>query len=135
MRIFCNRNVWRAFVRRAKRRFPKEYIEAAWGRTMKDGVHIYAFTDMEHVATKNSVIYDPEENKEHELAEKLQYLGTIHSHPKYTDASPSENDWRDAMNEDEMTIGILAIWEKNGRRYSKGVFWPQTRPLDITLQD
>jgi proteasome lid subunit RPN8/RPN11 len=134
MLVKCDRKVWRCFVRRALRRYPNEYMEAVWGRVLADSILICAITGVEHKATQSEIDYEPEDASEQDIT-KLQYLGTIHSHPDDSACHPSETDWRDALINEELLMGILAINKRKIRRRTRGVFWPQTRPLDITLQD
>ena len=111
MLIRCDKNLIRGFVRRAKQRWPREYVELIYGHCAKDKCLITMLIEPEQQGKSNMVIWWEDEDAEHldDLPAQPHLLGVIHSHPRDRDAAPSEFDW---VNQRESRIaGICALWK------------------------
>jgi proteasome lid subunit RPN8/RPN11 len=131
LKIKVASSVLRGFRRRALRSYPLEHLETVWGRITADGIHIFAFHPIDHKPTRNTCEYtenteaDFEGQRDEDAPKwKLEVLGTIHSHPDCSDASPSEADWELSVESKETISGIYLINKaKNGRRQTAVRFY------------
>jgi len=136
LEIVVDRRVLQGFVRRALRRFPREYAEALWGSVKGSVINIQACLGIKHQGTRNSVDYESEELQEQEQEAREQgllLLGTIHTHPNLKDCSPSESDWFSAREDGELIAGICAIWLVKQRRRTRTVFWPRLADYEVQV--
>lgn len=138
IKVVVDNRVLGGYRRRALRHFPNEYMETLWGRISNNVITIIAFQAIEHEATTKDLSYDDDQifiQTEDANDEKLQLLGTIHSHPYPThtctkcgttaDPSPSKADWVDMADNSEIVSGVCAIWvRESGRKQTKIQFWP-----------
>src|SRR5271154_903650 len=124
LKIRVAKTVLRGFRRRALKRYPKELMEMIWGKVTSQGVDIFAFHPVEHKPSKLSCEYtshtesDIEAQRDEEAPSfNLEVLGTIHSHPDCSDASPSEADWELTVIDKEIISGICLIrTPRNGKK-------------------
>lgn len=108
---------WNGFIRRAKKSFPKEHVEALWGEVTVDS---YRITDFKRVkVTKTTSIWaeydDAEIKRQKWLAQKegKTFLGTVHTHPRADlDLSPSQDDHHSGYSDGEKIMGIVVIYKK-----------------------
>ncbi len=135
MKIKVARSELAKLRRRMKRAFPKERIEYLFGHVHGEVIHIHIFDHIPHVATKSWC-----EVSEHDHVASVEacvdagfmFLGTIHSHPGWRDATPSETD--QTNNIGELVQGIMALWkDKSGRLCSRTKWWIPTLPME-TIQ-
>jgi proteasome lid subunit RPN8/RPN11 len=140
------------FRRRALRYAPKETISALWGYVRGDTVYICAFIkcdiNKKETNTRKVVCIDEDleldrhedDAKDTEIYDsvsgrriKLEFLGTIHTHPDCDDAVLSEHDIRDSLNTQESILAVCAIQiPKDGSRRKTVVsYWPCLRPLAV----
>ena len=134
--IVVDRRVLQGFVRRALKRYPREYAEALWGSINSHVINIKACLGIDHEGTRNSVDYESEELQEQEQEareQKLLLLGTIHSHPGTKDCSPSEDDWVFAKDDGELIAGVCAIWLVKQRRRTRTIFWPRLADYEVRV--
>ena len=127
------------FRRRVLSRYPREYLEALWGKLHGDTLYIVAFVKAEHKGTRHSCEYHEQELDFHEedAAEHgLHFLGTIHSHPNAADTRFGDCDLEDCQDNQEAIMGIAAI-EKlpNGKKKCRISYWPAPRPLETVRKD
>lgn len=130
--VVVDRKVVDGFRRRAIAKYPNEWMESVWGHV--DGntafVHILLEADI-HDAGPDSIDYDGEREKPDEL-EGAIWLGTIHSHPGFVDASPSEGDWDAGYKEGELLSIICSIKKDvRGRLRSRVRFWQPQKPIRV----
>ncbi len=132
MKVIADRGVIAGFRRRALKQFPREYIEAIWGRTYGDVVHIHALQNIDHLADTDRIFYY--EGDEPEFGEKelgMVLLGTVHSHPE-CEASPSLEDWL-GLEPKEKIQGIMEISKgKNGRKRTSLLFYECQVPVEVS---
>lgn len=112
MRVLINNNLLRGFIRRAKTVYPREYIELLYGRESRDRFHVTALFEPEQRSKARSVtwIEDADAETLDDTPRSPILLGTIHSHPKESDASPSEFDWKRQASSGDRIAGICALW-------------------------
>ena len=116
IKVITSEKAWKGFLRRAKRKFPCEYIEALWGEEAVDSYRVTHFKRITvNKATPNSIDYDDTELKRQKwLAEKAgkTFLGTIHTHPrKDFDTSPSQTDHHQSLKEEKI-MGVVVMYKK-----------------------
>src|SRR5437867_1508514 len=120
---------------RMKKAYPRERVEYLWGELVGNSVHIYIFDQVPHKAALTWC-----EVSAHDHAESTKdcreagfvFLGTVHSHPGWRDASPSETDHDNA--EGEILNGIVSVWKtKSGARRSRIRWWGPQVPVKTTL--
>lgn len=116
MRVSVDKRLLRGFVRRAKRRYPNEYIEALFGWPDKDGFKVVALEEIEHEADNETCTFDASDMQPFEKRGKAFRLGTIHSHPDEAEGIPSEHDWRSQRDQSEAVAGICCIWPQQMKR-------------------
>ena len=127
VKVIIDKRVLRGYIRRALRKYPKEYIETLWGRIKGNVITIISIQEISHEATKDDITYEDDHlfiQAEDAEDEKLTLLGTIHTHPDMHDASPSDYDWEIVTARNDIVSGICAIWKVNTRRHTKTKFWP-----------
>lgn len=129
IKVVTSKIAWAGFVRRAKRAFPKEHVEAIWGEETVDSYRITDFVRMKLNASgcnTTTIDYDEKEVRRQKwLAEKNGkiFLGTIHTHPYSSmDSSPSTVDHHEAAKDGERVIGVMNLYKKNNR-FKEEVDW------------
>lgn len=135
-KIVVDRKVEAAFRRRALAHLPSEYMEGIWGRIVGDAIYIHAFMPIAQRSKPDTVYYDAEDLDDQEdeaIAEQLEMIGTIHSHPDCLDAIFSEGDTRSVQESQEAIMGICAIIKNEGekRRTCNIQYWPAPHPLRV----
>lgn len=111
MKVYVPKTVLTEFVRKALRRYPREYGALLYGTSKGSKVRITEILAVAHLSSNCHFWYD------HEKAEmdrpSGQFLGTIHSHPDTavleTCELPSVEDWSLVIQRKEMIQGILHI--------------------------
>ncbi len=141
------------FRQRALDACPKEHIEALWGYVRGDAAYICAFIkcDIDAKKTNTRRVTCVDEDLEYDRHEddardaevfdevdgkriKLEFLGTIHSHPDCDDAVLSEHDIRVSLDSQESIVAVCAIkLPKEGKKQRKTIvqYWPALRPLAV----
>lgn len=129
IKVITSDKLWAGFIRRAKKAFPKEHVEALWGEQTVDS---YRITDFKRIKTdkntSNSIEYDETEVKRQKwLAHKAgkSFLGTAHTHPRADlDVSPSQTDHHEGASDGEKIMGIVVIYkDKNTSRFVTETEW------------
>jgi proteasome lid subunit RPN8/RPN11 len=131
-KVVVSRLLVQNFTRRASRRYPNEYLESIFGRIRGETVYIHAFYPMDHTADTQGVAYEESEVEgaaETAEEERMEWIGTIHSHPEAS-AVPTPHDLLSAASDLERVMGICSI-EKGLRTKIRVLFWPVTVPLGI----
>lgn len=115
MRVRVPKGLLQGFTTRAKRAYPKEYVELVYGKVVRNDYCIVAFVEPEQEATPHFVMWMEDEDADtlDDSPRSPILLGSIHSHPRETDASPSEFDWRRQSRSGDQIAGICAIWRKD----------------------
>jgi proteasome lid subunit RPN8/RPN11 len=138
--LVVDKRVLEQLKRHLLRYYPKEHIEALWGRVRGDSAHVYAIGELEkHKATSESVEYEPEP-AEHLEGTGYVMIGSVHSHP-FTSAEPSDIDWHDFLrDEDEcaedLVMGVCGIRKQNGRRFVSWKFFNKDgEPLELVIAE
>ena len=122
------------FKRRARQRYPVEYLEMLLGHVTETEIEIVKSVPIKHVSTLTSDDQPSCDYKAEDLeiiklkAEKegLEWIGSVHSHPGWTVNSPSESDNDDARDKHEHVFGIYNFKKnpKSGRsEHSKLCFY------------
>jgi proteasome lid subunit RPN8/RPN11 len=136
MRVTVSVAVLRGFIRRAKRAYPLEFIECAFGRLENGMASIHAFYPLEHKAGALSIDFDDEEiedAKDHAQEQNLVCLGTMHSHPE-CEPTPSATDIASGAEDGEIIMGICSLWKKGKRLRCEVKFWPRVEPLKMEVR-
>lgn len=129
MKVITSRKEMAKFRQRVRQSFPKERIELLWGKMVgRDTFHIFLFDQVKHTATRSQCKTDEDDHDisiQEAMNKGLVVLGTIHSHPGFTDTAPSETDFDDGLEQGEVISGIAAVWKdkKTGRIRTKIRFW------------
>ncbi len=111
MSVQVHERLLQSFLKRAKSKYPAEHIEEILGRERHGHYQIVGFHPIKHKATGAAIV--ELETDEFEAGAKygpLLSLGTIHTHPRCADTSPSQNDWEQFAERDEIVSGICCIW-------------------------
>jgi proteasome lid subunit RPN8/RPN11 len=143
MKIVVAKSELTKLRRRMIRAYPAERLEHIWGKCVgKDEVHIYMFETVKQKSTRKSCEVKDKDDLivlEQESEARLQgmYLvGSVHSHPTFMEASPSEFDLEDEDDtEGEVVMGIVGVWldEKQNRMHTRVRFYgPQVPVQTIT---
>ena len=135
--IVIDRKVLDSFKRRALKLYPREFMEQLVGKIAGNQVHLYAFRDLEHKATRYEVVIDEdlEPMTEGDDERRYQILGTIHTHPQAT-IEPSDLDWETMARDDELIMGICAIRKTSKRRFVSFAFYSGGRTqLQLTVSE
>lgn len=139
MKVYIKKSVWEGFISRAKKKYPKEYIEAIWGTETIEGFRISKFAKVEHTGTKKSIYHDDFDIKSQDwLArqEGLNYLGTVHTHPHITyDSCPSTTDHKESFRLGDRIMGIVVLYKKNGRFKIEHDWWFPQPSLKFIILD
>jgi len=133
--VMVDRKVLESFKRRALKAYPREVFEQVVGRVSGNQAQIFAFRDLEHVASRGDVIVDDDMNPmtEGEDESRFDILGTIHSHPQDT-VEPSELDWETMKTDGELIMGICSIRKTAKRRFVSFAFFGRNKqPLQLTI--
>lgn len=139
MKVVTSEKAWNGFLRRAKRAFPCEHIEALWGEQTVDSYRVTDFKPLKITkATPKSLEYNDAELKRQKwMAEKAgkSYLGTVHTHPrKDFDTAPSQTDHHESS-KDEKIIGIVVLYKKKDspRFVAEADWWFPQKRIDFEL--
>lgn len=124
-RILVSKKLLAGYKKRAIAAYPSELLETLWGRIEGDTAIIERVLPVNQRATNNEVTADDADiHAPAKDARGVMILGTIHSHPDSTDASPSEPDWEDSYKNGEHLFGVCRITNDK----AKMAFW-EARPL------
>lgn len=134
LKVIASKTAWDGFTQRAKRAFPKEYIEAIWGEETVDS---YRITNFKHIKISGhdskSVEYDDSEISRQKVlahASGKVFLGTVHTHPKADyDTAASVDDHHDGASDGEKIMGVVVLYKKkNSNRFVVEVDWWVPQP-------
>lgn len=138
-KVLTSETAWAGFLRRAKRAFPNEHIEALWGDETIDSYRITHFKRIKvNRATSTCLDYDDTELKRQKwLAEKAgkTYLGTIHTHPREDfDTAPSQTDHHRCSKDDKI-MGVVVLYKKKDtkRFVAQSDWWFPQKRIDFEL--
>lgn len=127
------------FRRRAIKAYPNEMMETIWGRVVGDTLHIHAFMPIKHKGKPTILTYkdyDLSDQEDEAAEEKLELLGTIHTHPNVLEEIFSEEDLRGVQDEPDIIMGICAITQEiskgKKRRNCRIAYWPCPHPMQVT---
>jgi proteasome lid subunit RPN8/RPN11 len=135
--IIVDQRLLRGFRKRALEAYPKEHLESIWGKI--DGLNLKIYSihpyEKEH-ATGSSVTVSGkhvDEDQDEANENGLQVLGGIHTHPGLPGegAAPSEQDWSDAREHNELLIGICGIHKNKTRRSTRIRFYLAQKPVEV----
>jgi len=133
--------VLNSFFKNAKKVYPKEYIEAIFGKITKGRVYIYMLVPFGHKADERAIQVDLEDYEDlydEALGHGYKLLGTIHTHPgsRSFDTSPSMTDWFDAIDTEEIITGICAIGKRKGEPNlsCSASFWVPMLPCEVQVR-
>lgn len=138
IRVVTSQDAWNGFLRRAKKAFPKEYMEVIWGVETVDSYRITDFKKI-HTAkqTQRGLEYDDvtlEKLKWQAAQEGKEFLGTVHTHPRAEfDTSPSQEDHTHAVSGGEKVMGVVVIYKKNNRFVVETDWWFPQRKIEFIL--
>jgi proteasome lid subunit RPN8/RPN11 len=135
VQITVAKDALRNFRRRATRRYPKECIETLWG--LKNGHwRITEFRPIPHDGSRRAVYFNDDDAKFGARDGKLTRVGTIHTHTILgSDCSPSEHDWDDCANLNELITGICTVEKsKTGRLHTRVRFFLARATCEVTLK-
>lgn len=142
IKVVTSEKAWNGFVRRAKRSFPGEHVEAIWGEETVDSFRITDFVRMrvnKENCNKNTIDYDPSELKRQKwLAEKVgkTFLGTVHTHPSAGyDTAASETDHYEGAKDGEKVMGVVVLYKKkdSNRFIVQNSWWFPQQKIEFVL--
>jgi proteasome lid subunit RPN8/RPN11 len=132
------------FRHRALKEYPQEYIESLWGIIRGDTLYICIFMPMEckKVTPTSIEFHEGEEEFDHQEDEakeyKLEFIGTIHTHPNRDTSVCSDGDIHSCQETNEMIMGVMNIPTlKEGKKYRRCSisYWPCVRPLEVIRKE
>jgi proteasome lid subunit RPN8/RPN11 len=140
MKVIVREKSWKAFLAKAKRAYPCEYVNSIWGEETIDSFRI---TDFKRIKTDtpspNSINYTEAELKRQKwLAQQngKVFLGTVHTHPsKRFDTAASNIDHHEGAKDGEKVMGIVLVYRnKDTERFVIEADWwlPQNK-IDFVL--
>lgn len=134
IKVITSQSAWDGFIRRAKRIFPNEHVEAIWGEETVDSYRITDFKRLKTNSTPTSIDYDDAEIKRQKWLATQQgktFLGTVHTHPsKKLDTAPSEHDHREGAKDGEKVMGVVVLYKKrDSERFVVETNWWFPQPL------
>lgn len=135
IKVVTSKDAWAGFIRRAKRAFPKEHMEALWGEETVDSYRITDFKRIKASSTGSSLDADnkAEAKRQRWLAQQSgkTFLGTVHTHPRADyDTAPSAQDHVDGIIDGEKVMGVVVIYKKkDSTRFVTEIDWwfPQAK--------
>ena len=144
LKVTIDQKTLNAFKRRARKTFPTEHCEAAWGKVTLTEVIVDRLVEVPYTAGTDglsaycNVTYEEWDKCAAAAKEAgLDLIGSIHSHPADFGDSitfPSSWDNESAVEYGEQIIGIYSIEKdkKTGRVKKTNVSWylPQ-RPIEV----
>lgn len=137
MKVVIDKRVLANFRKRAWRKWPKEHMEALFGRRLKNEVHITVFYHFPHRGTVWHCTYELDEiERLREEASQLglEYLGAIHTHTGLkTCEHMSEMDHQTSLADGDVISGILYL-TKAGQRRSRINFYIPSEKITIDLR-
>lgn len=134
IKVIASEVAWEGFLRRAKRIFPNEHVEAIWGEETVGSYRITDFKRLKTISSPGSIDYDDSEIKRQKWLATQQgkiFLGTVHTHPsKKLDTAPSETDHREAAKDGEKVMGVVVLYKKkDSNRFVIETNWWFPQPL------
>jgi proteasome lid subunit RPN8/RPN11 len=141
LKVIVSTNTWRGFLRRAKRAYPLEHVEAIWGQETVDAFRITKFRriTLSKESNKQEVFYTAKEIKRQKSLAKeagLEFLGTIHTHPSEdSDTAASENDHVEAVKDGEKMMGVVHLYKKGRQKpfICNPRWWFPQKPLPFEI--
>lgn len=134
MKVVIDKRVLAGFRRRAWRKFPKEHMEALFGRIYKDTIHITLFYDFPHKSSVWHCSYDQDEIEALRVEAEhlgLKYLGGIHTHTGLkTCEHMSPIDHITSLSDGDPISGILYL-TRSGRSRSRINFYVPSEQVMI----
>lgn len=126
-KVVTTEAAWSGFMRRAKKAFPKEHVEALFGVATVDSFRITEFKKLSSSATKSKLeCTDATEIQALTVRAKKEgneFLGTIHTHPSAEyDTAASTTDHHDGVRAGERIMGIVVL-DKKGRKFTSDIEW------------
>lgn len=109
--------------------YPHEGMMTLWGRVEGDTVVISSLRTPEQKGTVDRLDYhlDDAAGPQAEIRGE-QYLGTWHSHPEGSDATPSAADWDSSYSSGERVFGIMWCSKQSNGRFKTSNSWWEPRP-------
>jgi proteasome lid subunit RPN8/RPN11 len=140
IKVVASEKAWEGFLRRAKKAFPKEHIEAIWGEETIDSYRISDFKRIKiDKSSKNSLEYNDVETLRQKWLAQTEgkiFLGTVHTHPSQEyDTSASEMDHREGSKQGEKVMGVVVIYKKqdSNRFVVQTDWWYPQQKIDFEL--
>lgn len=134
--VLVHKTVLDGFRRRAWKAYPLEYIEQVLGRVSENGFEIRILTPVVHQGSPLAVNYDHDIDDIHESEDltKSQFLGYIHTHiGARVCEHPSEEDYLDALANNELLSGVCLLYKSGGKRHSVFHFEIPQAPMVLKI--
>lgn len=125
-RVVITDKLVRDFRKAAIAAMPNECLWSVWGRIQGDTVIVERLAQPHQKVSETDVSI----NRDVMLAPAVgqhQYIGTIHSHPESSDASPSTTDWTDAYATGEHVFGVMRVYKSNKGTWKTELDWWEPR--------
>lgn len=106
-RVLISKQLLSNFRKKALSIYPNEYMMTVWGRIEGDTVQVESLREVAQKATEGSVTASFLDCVT--SSNTSTFLGTIHTHPDSTDATPSQADWDGSFACGEYIFGIMKI--------------------------
>jgi len=126
-RILISKKLIAEFRKRAIAAYPQEHMETCWGRIEGSSVIIEALHTPHQHATTDTVRYQ-ESDALAKAGSGLAYIGSCHSHPDSTDATPSQVDWDTSFSSGEHVFGVMRVAKKENGKFTTEIGWWESRP-------
>lgn len=129
-RVILAKKLLASFRKKAQSSYPNEVMNTLWGKLEGSTAIVEELHDFDQHATGQLVNYTDADTMA-PAGRGIRFLGTIHTHPDCTDASPSAADWTDAFGAGEHIFAVMKIVKHNNKFKTEVAFW-EPRP-QITI--
>lgn len=128
-RVIISKQLLANFRKQVITAYPNETMSTLWGRAEGDTIIISALRTPDQKASVDELSYhigDAVGVQANIRGES--YLGTIHSHPECSDATPSQHDWDTSFNSGERVFAVMRCTKSTAGRFKTEVRFWEPRP-------
>lgn len=132
VRIIVTKQAISSFRKAAIAAYPNEFLRTLWGRIQGETVQVSSLRDVSQIQTEQDVSCTIQDLMAPATGPE-QYLGSLHSHPDTSDATPSQTDWDDAFDTGEHIFGVMRVSKKADGGFTTELKWWQPAPPIQTI--